>query len=161
MNVLLSELPVLSQQDKTVSSGSKVDANVIGFSILGILVFLLAIAVLLLVFYILRRRHKKAIVCRFRPRPKSTNLELQGHMPFIPPDNMSGDSGNGSGVDGSDPQLHSKAVEAEKQLLEKLCSGLVNERETRATNPYTEMVFGDQVKESSRASSHFLASVKT
>ena len=78
-------------------------------------------------------------------------------MPFITPDSMSGDSGNGSGVDGSDPQLHTKPVNVEKQLLEKLCSGLVNERETRATNPYTEMVFGDQSKESTRGSGHFLA----
>lgn len=150
-----------SQQGKTVNGGSSVDANVIGFSVLGILVFILAFAVLLLVFFILRRRHQQNRSPRFRPRPKSTNLELQGHMPFIPQDNVSGDSGNGSGVDGSDPQLHSKSLNVEKQLLEKLCSGLVNERETRASNPYTEMVFGEQGKDSSRGSAHFLASVKT
>ena len=79
-------------------------------------------------------------------RPKSTNLELQGQMPFIPSDSQS-------------KTCNMESLQKEKQYLEKLCSGITIEKGKgdRASNHYTEMVFGDQKEKETVANGHFLA----
>ncbi|GFO17120.1 LOW QUALITY PROTEIN: cysteine-rich motor neuron 1 protein, partial [Plakobranchus ocellatus] len=151
-----TDLPA-SQYPHTNAKSNNVDANVVGFSILGVLVLILAIVVVLLVFIILRRRRHQARSPKFHPRPKSSHLEHEGN-PFITPN---GDGCGGGGVDSSDQQLHSKSMDLEKQQLEKLYPWLNPDRESRASNHYAEMIFGDQGKDQSKGNGHFLASVKT
>ncbi|XP_025103924.1 cysteine-rich motor neuron 1 protein-like isoform X1 [Pomacea canaliculata] len=79
-----------------VNDRSKQDNYVVGMAALGVLLSIALIAIVILTLILLRRRHtgkfkmEKAGMGRDTPmmtevkiRPKSTNLELQGHMPLL------------------------------------------------------------------------------
>ena len=125
--------------DKSSNTG-----QIIGYSVLGVCILVLTIISLILAFFLMKKRKKSK---RLRMRPKSTNLELQGQMPFIPTDSQS-------------KTCNMESLHMEKQYLEKLCSGITIEKGKgeRASNHYTEMVFsGDQKEKESVGNGHFLA----
>lgn len=77
-----------------VENLSKQDNYMVGMVVLGVLLFVVLVVVIVLVLIILRRRHTgkfkmagrladSPMMTEIKIRPKSTNLELQGHMPFL------------------------------------------------------------------------------
>ncbi|XP_059160282.1 cysteine-rich motor neuron 1 protein-like isoform X2 [Physella acuta] len=102
--------------NKSATGAAHMDRPTIIISVLAVMVLILAtILVIFLVQLILRRKRS-----RLRPRPKSTNVELQGQMPFI----------------------RESEVNLEKKYLDKLCPVLTPG--DRCSNDYTHMTPGDR-----------------